>query len=309
MPRVAQISLLVALAASIPALVWVLVMVMVMVRMRMRVRARLGPALLLALAASLPHSRPSIALYPHPRPHHHPHLLTLTLALTLTCSPSPIPIPSSISSPSPTRLPQHHCQPHRYPHRWAAFVQFLSGIIFLVACVAGLPGLIEGREMEVLFVYIPSVVGSVGFTFASYIYLMEVTHSINPLPPPQNFTVGYLIATLNLGGSLIYTIASCFYFYPEGEEEEGLSASPALLSLLRPTGTSSTIASTIATKVASALNAPSLDASSLDAVSPTIAPYDTAYYVSEWGVRFLYGLGSVCFVISSALSFPELFSK
>ena len=32
------------------------------------------------------------------------------------------------------------------------------------------------------------------------------------------------------------------------------------------------------------------------------------YQVSEWGVRFTFGLGSVAFLLSSILSFPELLS-
>ena len=32
------------------------------------------------------------------------------------------------------------------------------------------------------------------------------------------------------------------------------------------------------------------------------------YQVSEWGVRFTFGLGSVAFLVSSMLSFPELLS-
>ena len=147
---------------------------------------------------------------------------------------------------------------------WAALVQLLSAVVFEVACIAGLPGVIEGHAMEVAYVFIPSLVGSVGFTFASWVYLMEVTHSANPLHRPQKLSFGYLIALLNLGGSLNYTIASCFYFAPEGEEEPPLPGGEA--------------------------------------------PYDAAYYYSEWGVRFLYGVGSLCFVAGTALSFPELLS-
>ena len=147
---------------------------------------------------------------------------------------------------------------------WAALVQLLSAAVFEVACMAGLPGVIEGHAMEVAYVYLPSLAGSVGFTFASYVYLVEVTHSSNPLHRPESLSVGYFIALLNLGGSLLYTIASCFYFTPEEEAPPPLPGAEA--------------------------------------------PYDAAYYFSEFGVRFLYGLGSLCFVVGSALSFPELLS-
>eukprot|EP00966_Prymnesium_polylepis_P135776 3138336-Prymnesium_polylepis.1 len=166
--------------------------------------------------------------------------------------------------------------------------------------------------MEVAFVYVPSLVGSVGFTFASYVCaprftareqssrsdpmrvplqpawaiavcwclsgkalrcadLMEVTHSANPFRPPEALTVGYMIALLYLAGSLLYTIACCFYFVPESEEDEPLSGSMALLD-------------------------------------EGEAPFDASYYYSEWGVRFLFGIGSICFVVGAALSFPEILS-
>ena len=59
---------------------------------------------------------------------------------------------------------------------------------------------------------------------------MEVTHSANPFRAPESLTVGYLIALLYLVGSVLYTIACCFYFVPESEEEvPQLSGSVALL--------------------------------------------------------------------------------
>ena len=69
-----------------------------------------------------------------------------------------------------------------------------------VACFATLPGVLEqwaeaaGTDVhaqEVYWVYLPSVLGSAGFVFASYVYVVEVMrdHSIlrtdpNPNPNP-----------------------------------------------------------------------------------------------------------------------------
>mmetsp|Transcript_54031 Transcript_54031/g.124381 ORF Transcript_54031/g.124381 Transcript_54031/m.124381 type:complete len:435 (-) Transcript_54031:379-1683(-) len=142
---------------------------------------------------------------------------------------------------------------------WGALVQLLSAGIFLLACVAGLPGVLQGgRDAEVYLVFIPSLIGSIGFVFASWVYLFEVTSSPNPLLPPRTLSVGYFIALLNLAGSGLYTVASGCYFYPESESE---------------------------------------------------GEYDTAYYVSEWGVRFGYAIGSLCFVSSALLAFPEILSE
>ena len=41
---------------------------------------------------------------------------------------------------------------------------------------------------------------------------------------------------------------------------------------------------------------------------PTPTPNPNPHQVSEWGVRFTFGLGSVAFLVSSMLSFPELLS-
>ena len=72
---------------------------------------------------------------------------------------------------------------------------------------------------QVSFVFIPSLIGSIGFVFASWVYLFEVTSSPNPLLPPRTLSVGYFIALLNLSGSGLYTVASSCYFYPESESE------------------------------------------------------------------------------------------
>jgi len=56
-----------------------------------------------------------------------------------------------------------------------------------VACYAALPGVLaqwaeaartDVHAQEVYWVYLPSVLGSVGFVFASYVYLVEVTRTL-----------------------------------------------------------------------------------------------------------------------------------
>jgi len=181
-------------------------------------------------------------------------------------SPSPSPAPPSGGGAQTCvgcvgALHWWRCQPSSLLW-WGATIQLGSAAVFEVACAAGLPGILTTRDMERAFVHLPSLVGSLGFTFASYVYLMEVTHSANPLRRPAELSMGYAIAVINLVGSVLYTVASAFYFAPAEAE-----ASP-----------------------------------------DEPAPYDTGYYYSEWGVRFLYGLGSLCFTAGAALSFPEMFS-
>ena len=60
--------------------------------------------------------------------------------------------------------------------------------------------------------YVLSVGGSLAFTFASYVYLVEVTHSYNPFARPDHSSWGYAISLLNLGGSLLFLLASGCYF-------------------------------------------------------------------------------------------------
>ena len=57
--------------------------------------------------------------------------------------------------------------------------------------------------MEVAFVFLPSLAGSVAFVFSSWVYYVEVTHSYNPFHAPAHLSLGYLIAALNLLGSLV----------------------------------------------------------------------------------------------------------
>ena len=95
-----------------------------------------------------------------------------------------------------------------------------------VACYAGLPGVLgqwaeaagtDEHTQEVCWVYIPSVIGSAGFVFASYVYVVEVTHDYNILRTPSaerrsEHSLGYGVARLNLVGSVLFLAASAGYF-------------------------------------------------------------------------------------------------
>ena len=68
-----------------------------------------------------------------------------------------------------------------------------------MACYAALRGVLaqwaeaartDVHAQEVYWVYLPSVLGSVGFVFASYVYLVEVTHDYNIFRPPPAPTYG-----------------------------------------------------------------------------------------------------------------------
>jgi len=112
----------------------------------------------------------------------------------------------------------------------AAAVQLLGAICFQVGLVASLPGMIEGHAAEVALIFTPSVLGSTAFTFASYVYLAEVTHSFNPLHRPDHLSLGYCVALLNLIGSANFLFASLGY-YVEARPWEELANWEYLVSL------------------------------------------------------------------------------
>ena len=107
---------------------------------------------------------------------------------------------------------------------WGVVVQLLSALVFQIACYAGLPGVLEEwaevaetsvHEQEVIWSYVPSVAGSVGFLFASYVYVVEVTHDYNICRRPDHYSLGYGVAIINLVGSLLFLGASLCYFAQE----------------------------------------------------------------------------------------------
>ena len=144
-----------------------------------------------------------------------------------------------------------------------ATAQLLGAFSFNVACVYGLPRMVHTHLQEELLVYLTCVLGSLGFVIASYVYVLEATHSSSLMwrsdEPP---TLGYALTLLNLAGSLLFFVASACYFV-QVPPYEGLKAG---------------------------------------------GEWGWEYQISEWGVRFTFGVGSVAFLLSSLLSFPELLS-
>ena len=107
--------------------------------------------------------------------------------------------------------------------------------------------------------------GSAGFTFSSYVLLAEVTHSYNPFTPPEALSLGYVVATLNLVGSVAFLVAStCYFIRPLPSDEPP---------------------------------------------PPSTDEWGWEWRVSEWGVRFTFGVGSLCFVLGALASGPEILSE
>lgn len=117
---------------------------------------------------------------------------------------------------------------------WGALVQFIGATLFQVSLAADLPaiGLSQyGFWAEATWVYVPSLLGSFCFTFASYVYLLEVAVDADApwLPPPTlRERMGFSSAWCNLVGSVLYTVSSAFYFAhpPPGEDELILEVAP-----------------------------------------------------------------------------------
>ena len=147
---------------------------------------------------------------------------------------------------------------------WGALGQLVGAFAFNVACAAGLPANAVGVSThagEVAFLYLPSLLGSALFVFASYVYVVEETHDYNCFVVPAAPTLGYAVVSLNLLGSLLFLVASAGYFCQV--EPYGLYAG---------------------------------------------GQFGWEWQISEWGVRFTYGVGSLCFVGGALVSFPELLS-
>ena len=98
---------------------------------------------------------------------------------------------------------------------WGALGQLVGAFAFNVACAAGLPANAVGVSThagEVAFLYLPSLLGSALFFFASYVAVVEETHDYNCLVVPAAPTLGYAVVSLNLLGSLLFLVASAGYF-------------------------------------------------------------------------------------------------
>ena len=64
-----------------------------------------------------------------------------------------------------------------------------------------------------VFVFGLSLIGGILFTIASYVGIIEVTHSRNPFALPEaGYSHGYVVAFCNFWGSVLFTIAGAFYY-------------------------------------------------------------------------------------------------
>jgi len=167
------------------------------------------------------------------------------------------------------RLHWWRFQPHSLLW-WGALAQLGGALLFEVACVAILPSVEPlTAGLEPLVIYLPSVVGSVCFVFASYVYLLEVAADPRrPWRPPVSSAspreqLGYAVACCNLFGSVLFSFASLCYFAHADHTAE-----------------------------------PDWDG----------ALEEWEQLASMWGLRFNYAAGSACFVAGALLSFPELLS-
>jgi hypothetical protein len=95
---------------------------------------------------------------------------------------------------------------------WGVFVQLIGGLLFSVACVSGLPGMLPSIGGEVLWIYTTSLLGSCGFVFNSWVFVLEESHDERVCAPPSPLTIGFVVAWLNLLGSLLFLVASVGYF-------------------------------------------------------------------------------------------------
>lgn len=155
---------------------------------------------------------------------------------------------------------------------WGALVQLGGACLFQVACCAALPlSGVSGYASEAVWIYTPSLVGSIAFTFASYVYLLEAAADPdNPWKPPRvdgdagwRDWLGYAVAMCNLFGSAMFSLASLCYFARDEAIGRGSGGeSWAEWELL----------------------------------------------ASLWGVRFCYGVGSLAFGVGAVLNFPEVMS-
>jgi hypothetical protein len=151
---------------------------------------------------------------------------------------------------------------------WGAFVQLVGAVFFQVGLVADLPCVgVSGFANEVVWSYLPSTIGSACFTFASYVYLLEVAEEPSEpwkVPSGVRERLGFYVAMSNLLGSFLFLVASLCYFARVHVDEEDPLWDGTL--------------------------------------------YEWEYLANVWGVRFIFGLGSACFIVGSALSMPEVLS-
>jgi hypothetical protein len=100
---------------------------------------------------------------------------------------------------------------------WGVFVQLIAGVLFSVACVSGLPGMLPSVGGEVVWIYTTSLLGSIGFVFNSWVFVLEESHDEKMCAPSVPVTIGFVVAWLNLLGSILFLVASLGYFLQDAE--------------------------------------------------------------------------------------------
>ena len=175
------------------------------------------------------------------------------------------------------RLHWWRYQPHSLLW-WAAFIQFIGACLFEIACCAGLPIFgVESYWKEWWLIYMPSTIGSLCFLFASYVYLLEVASDPTnpwkapPLPRARPGSQPNYLTRERLG----YMVAMC------------------------------NLIGSFLYSLASFCYFARENAESPD-WSGTVSEWE--YFMSEWGLRFNYAIGSILFVAGAILSFPEALS-
>jgi len=221
-------------------------------------------------------------------------------------------------------------QPHSLLY-WGALVQFLSAILFNVSCYFGLPHTIppggHAKLIEAMGVWTTSLVGSIGFVFASYVYLVELLQSFALCVGYRAAGVpllGYAVCMLNLTGSILFTLASaCYYIHARPAHHHHIPAGShtppppnwghggyqaydggAHQSYDGAKGLGDGAYTYDAGQYPRLDQARNSAAGMLDGMVGGKPLWE--YEVSEWGVRFSFAVGSALFGVAAVLSLYEI---
>mmetsp|Transcript_11951 Transcript_11951/g.19297 ORF Transcript_11951/g.19297 Transcript_11951/m.19297 type:complete len:388 (-) Transcript_11951:440-1603(-) len=93
-----------------------------------------------------------------------------------------------------------------------SFIQFVAATVFWIATISGVPNLIAEDAIALLdvFFWAPQVVGSIGFTVSSYIFMLETQPSWYRIQPKK---IGWHVAFWNLIGSIGFLLSGIFGFW------------------------------------------------------------------------------------------------
>lgn len=90
---------------------------------------------------------------------------------------------------------------------WGSFSEFIGTIIFMIAVVFAIPGVLDksGWKAQVALIHVPEILGSIGFTLGAALHLLE-EQKVWYLPRLQR--IGWHAPFWSLIGSLAFLIAS-----------------------------------------------------------------------------------------------------